>query len=395
VLLMIFLAVVAATWTAFTEADLVVRASGRVRPATPRGMAADDVSDQISCEVGGRVVEVCVDEGDEICKGDVLLRLDTQHVDNQIAALEQTIRAEQEEFDKLGHLEKLKARQHEASQKKLQAELAEAEEEVRLAKQCQVRDVQMAKLELSEAQDREARARKLAASGAVTEQTLLEAVTRLGRAKETLLKAEIPIEEGALETLRRSLDLSVKQWEVQRKDSEITRRLKQGVLEADLLKLANLRLQRDQAVVSALADGVVTTVDVKAGDILEPGKVGLTTARQRGLEFEVTVPNPDMADLRAGLPAKIKLDAYDYQTYGTLNGNVVFVSPDSEVVDGPGGQQSAVYTVHIDLSEETLRRGVHRGQVKLGMTGKAEIVTDRESILMLLAKKIRQSISLG
>jgi hypothetical protein len=39
--------------------------------------------------------------------------------------------------------------------------------------------------------------------------------------------------------------------------------------------------------------------------------------------------------------------------------------------------------------------GEVRGKVKLGIAGQAEIVNAQESILSLLVKKIRQSISLG
>ena len=59
------------------------------------------------------------------------------------------------------------------------------------------------------------------------------------------------------------------------------------------------------------------------------------------------------------------------------------------------GRQVALYKVKIMLEQEDLCRGDLRGQVKLGMTGQAEIVTDQESILMLLVRKIRQNISLG
>jgi hypothetical protein len=54
-----------------------------------------------------------------------------------------------------------------------------------------------------------------------------------------------------------------------------------------------------------------------------------------------------------------------------------------------------MYKVKIALSQETLEQGEYRVPVKLGMTGLAEIVTDEESLLVLLTRKIRQSISLG
>ena len=109
----------------------------------------------------------------------------------------------------------------------------------------------------------------------------------------------------------------------------------------------------------------------------------------------MTVPNSDIAHLRAALPSRIKLDAYDYQQYGTLAGTLKALAPDSEVMEGAEGTQVALYRVEISLSQDQIGRGEHRGQVKLGMTGQAEIVTDQESILMLLVRRVRQSISLG
>jgi hypothetical protein len=55
----------------------------------------------------------------------------------------------------------------------------------------------------------------------------------------------------------------------------------------------------------------------------------------------------------------------------------------------------ATYTVRIALERDTLGRGRFRGRVKLGMAGQADIVTGQESLLSLLVKRIRQSISLG
>lgn len=45
--------------------------------------------------------------------------------------------------------------------------------------------------------------------------------------------------------------------------------------------------------------------------------------------------------------------------------------------------------------DHTARRRDFRGQLKLGMTGQPEIVTQRESLLSILIHGIRRSISLG
>jgi hypothetical protein len=61
----------------------------------------------------------------------------------------------------------------------------------------------------------------------------------------------------------------------------------------------------------------------------------------------------------------------------------------------PAGQHTVTYVVKIQLEGEGTGRGEFRGRVKLGMAGQAEIVTGQERLLTLLAKKIRQTISLG
>jgi multidrug efflux pump subunit AcrA (membrane-fusion protein) len=118
-------------------------------------------------------------------------------------------------------------------------------------------------------------------------------------------------------------------------------------------------------------------------------------ADQHGFRIDVAVGSDDVGHLCVGLPARIKLDAYDYQKYGTVTGRVVFVSPDSQIPDAPANLQCPTYRVKIALDAQEVGRDQLRGRIKLGMTGVAEIVTDQESILSLLIRSIRRSVSLG
>jgi hypothetical protein len=60
----------------------------------------------------------------------------------------------------------------------------------------------------------------------------------------------------------------------------------------------------------------------------------------------------------------------------------------------PASGATARYQVRIDLDGDEVGRGDLRGRIKLGMAGRAEIVTDRECPLSLLVRQIRQTISL-
>ena len=101
-------------------------------------------------------------------------------------------------------------------------------------------------------------------------------------------------------------------------------------------------------------DGIVTIGDVKVGDMLERGKPVVEIAAQQGFRFEAAVPSEEVGHLQVGMLARIKLDAYDYQRYGTVAGTVDSVSPDSSA---PVGEGAVTYTVKIVLLSDELGVG--------------------------------------
>src|SRR5262249_48407803 len=115
----------------------------------------------------------------------------------------------------------------------------------------------------------------------------------------------------------------------------------------------------------------------------------------KGFLFETLVASEEVGRLRVGQEVRIKLDAYNFQKYGTLQGKVLSISPDSMVADGPDGRRRISYLVRVMLEGDEVGQGDRRGRVKLGMSGLAEVVTGDESLLAILVKKINQSISLG
>ena len=383
----------ALVWSAATQADLVVRASGRVRPVTsPMKVFYESSGEVLSGSVGGRVVEVRVHEGQEVRGGDVLIRLDAERLDNEIVKRQRAIQAGEDKLADLVRQEQLLAEQFAASTAKAEAELAQGREEVRQVKSRQAADVRLAELERQNAQHEEAQMRELLARQLIARDDHRKALARAREAQERLDKARLPVDAGRVEVLRRALELAVKDYAVRRQELQSEQGGKQAEIEALRIELANLRLAREQAVIRAPMDGIVTIGDVKVGDILEQGKPVVEIAAQQGFHFEAAVPSEDVGHLQEGMPARIKLDAYDYQRYGTVAGTTVSISPDSSA---PVGEGAVTYTVKIVLQSDELGRGDYRGHVKLGMAGQVDIVTGQESLLRLLVKQLRQTISLG
>jgi multidrug resistance efflux pump len=392
VVLLVGLVGTALAWAGLAQADLVVRASGRVRPLdTPQRAFSAARGEVLSASTGGRVVEVFFQEGDRVQRGALLIRLATDHLDNDIAKQQRTIRAVEEELANLRHLEELTTGQLKAARAKADAEVTRAEEEVTQAEQSRTVDIRLAEVELESARAEEARGRRLAAANAAPLVDLEKAVTRLREAKQKLAKARLPVAVERIQVARQARQEVESEYTVKRKELELRRQVKEGELARAKLDLANRQLEREQAEIRAPIAGIVTRGDIKVGDVLPADKPVVEIARQTGFLFEVTVPSEDLGHLQVGMPARIKLDPYDYQYYGTLGGTVCFLAPDSGLDQG---QSRATHIVRIALEGDQVGQGEFQGQVKLGMSGQVDIVTGQESLLALLVKRIRQTISL-
>jgi HlyD family secretion protein len=401
-LLLIALLAAALAWSALVQANLVVRAQGRVRPVgIPTRIFTPATIDR-----EGRVAAAPFDEGDLVHAGDLLVRLDTARIDNSIAKLERTIQASDDELVRLSALESSLKEQLDAARQKLRAELVQSQTNLARAVDHRASNIRHAQASVRATEDLYRRSLKLRDAQAVSEQDLMKAELELAQAQEKLVQAELPVDENQVIIAQRALELLDRDFSVRHSELEARKVVRQGEVEAARKELANLKLQRADAELRSPIDGVVVAGRVQPGDVLAPGKPVLEIARQNNNYFEALVASDDVGDLRVGMPVQIKLDAYDYQKYGVLAGTVTYLSPDSRVTDkrDAGAEMEsqakahsapAAFVVRVELHADEVGRGELRGRVKLGLSGTAEIVVGRESVLAVLVKRIRKTISLG
>ena len=385
------LLVAALIWAGLTTASLVVRSTGRVRPIdtplhifAPRGTRLD-----------GRVAAVRVHAGDTVRQGDVLLVFNTDLVDNEIAGHEHKIRACREELDELDHIAQRLASQYEAAHAKALAELTVGRTEVAQAQQRRQAEIRRAEIDLAAKRDQLRRSSKLVLDRAVTQAQLVEDQAKVRDAEQKLAVAKLPVDLGKLTVLEQAVELVEQDSAVRRAELQARRVVKRGEIDTSGKELANLRLEREQAVLRSPIDGVVVQGNPRVGDVVPAGDTVFEIARQQGFRFEVELASEDVGLLRPGMPAVIKFDAFDYQRYGTMAGKVSYLSPDSTPADPLQPKRSATFVVKIDLAGERVARGEYCGQIKLGMAGQAEIITERRSLLTVFLRRLRSSISLS
>lgn len=158
--------------------------------------------------------------------------------------------------------------------------------------------------------------------------------------------------------------------------------------------LAQRREQLAYTEVHAPMDGIVRNVRLTTeGGVARPGdEVLQIVPLDDALVVEAKVRPADIGFLKTGLPASVKLDAYDYAVYGSLEGEVSYISADTLVEETRAGDQP-YYRVQVRMHRGTLQGpGRARIDVQPGMTAQVEIKTGRQTVLRYLTKPILKTL---
>jgi adhesin transport system membrane fusion protein len=356
-------------WAYQAEIDQVTRGQGQI--------IASARTQIIQAPDGGVLEELLVREGAEVARGELLARLDKTKVEagfreaeSRVAALSATVsrlraevfggepsfHAETKGFPlfQQNQLDLLKKRQGGLQQEKKALE--------------RMRSLALRELNMTE---------PLLASGDVS----MTDVLRLQRQVADL--------EGQL-TNRQSKYLQEAQADLNKAEEELSAARQTLVQRKD--QLANTELR-------APLNGTVKNVRVTTrGGVLRPGDELMQIVPQEvDLIVEAKVKPSDVAFLAPGLDVAVKIDAYDYTIFGSLDGTLTYLSADTLSEDLKQGEQ-AYYRVQVqtDASGFLQRQGKSMS-LQPGMTATIEVKTGQNTVLRYLIKPIIKTLdeSLG
>ncbi|CAN5450980.1 HlyD family type I secretion periplasmic adaptor subunit [soil metagenome] len=149
----------------------------------------------------------------------------------------------------------------------------------------------------------------------------------------------------------------------------------------------------ERTTVTAPLRGTIKDVRVNTiGGVIQPGeKILEIIPLEDKLLVEGKVKPSDVAFLRPGLPATVKISAYDYGIYGGLKGHVKLISPDTLTDEGKantGRPDSAYYRVQVLTDSNALDVAGKHLPIIPGMTATMEIRTGEKTVLEYLLKPI-------
>ena len=167
-------------------------------------------------------------------------------------------------------------------------------------------------------------------------------------------------------------------------------------LEAEL-DMARHKLEAQQSILAhtdivAPVAGIVKYLKLNTlGGVLRAGDELMQISPTQGdLILEVKVSPVDIGQLELNMPVSIKLDAFDYSIYGSLDGTLSYISSDT-LTEQTEGESHSYYRAQISVDTNSKNFKFASTDLKPGMTSTVDIQTGKRTVLHYLSKPITRA----
>ena len=348
-------------WSSWAILDEVTVGTGKITPSTHAQV--------IESLDGGIVSALMVKEGDIVERGQMLARLDPTRFQSNYGEAA------------------ARARALRASSERLRSELTG--EPLRFSAE----SMREPELVARERQLYESRRRNLDETVANLQQALKLVNAELKMTQPLVARGAasdvevIRLQRQATE-LKGKIDEARNQFAVRAREEQVKNN---ADLDAQLQVMAGKADQLDRATIFSPVRGIVKDIQVTTvGGVLQPGgKLMEIVPLEDQLLVETRINPRDIAYIRPGLPATVKVTAYDSSIYGNLEGTVEIVSPDT--LQDEVRRDQFYYRVYVRTKTAELEnRNGKRFPILPGMVANVEIKTGQKSVLDYLIKPLNK-----
>jgi adhesin transport system membrane fusion protein len=352
-------------WAALFEIDQIVRAQGQIIP--------QEKTQIIQAADGGVVTELRVSEGDTVHKGQVLAVLEGERaragvdeISNRIAGLHITrLRAMAEATGKKVHFR---------GYDKSHPDLVQAQNQLHLQNQSTLQKDETALAEqLRLAQAEFDLVQRLYDKGDISYIELMRTQRGVVDARQKL--------QGVKEKYK-----SDARREIAKIEEEIT---------SQRSKLQERQSVLDHTEIQASLEGVVKSLRINTlGGVLRSGdELMQISPTSGGYIIEAKINPADIGQLQVGMPVTVRLDAFDYSIYGSVSGQLSYLSGDTLTEQGLDGRAQVYYRAKVLINDFSPVYRIQAKDVKAGMTASLDILTGRRSVLVFITKPIMRAFS--
>ncbi|OKH51471.1 HlyD family secretion protein [Calothrix sp. HK-06] len=388
-LLVIFTAIVV-PWAMLSKVDEVGSARGKLEP---KGKTFE-----LDAAVAGEVAEIKVKEGETLKQGQVLVKLESDLTRTELQQAQAKLEGQ---MNRLSQLQLMKNQlqggtiltQQQQGKAIAAAQLAKIEEtRQKLEHNKKQRDIASARL-VRDNKEVE-RYRRLVGDGVVAEvqvvsQQRIADTTRedLNQASSNMQQAQAQLkaqQEQYQGTLRdNQLTLLGIQRQIKDLDSQIASLL--GEINQTKQQINGLNFQLQRREIRSPINGILFQLPIeKPGAVVQPGQLVAQIAPQNvPLVLRADMPSQESGFLQVGMPVQVKFDAYPYQDYGIVEGQVTWISPNSKMAQTP---QGAIQTFELEVTLHQLHIQTKDKRIALtpGQTATAEVIVRQRRVIDFL-----------
>jgi HlyD family secretion protein len=434
--LLVSFAFVVLPWTTFSQVDETGNARGRIEPLGK--------TRKLDTQVGGSVVGVKVKEGDSVRVGQVLVELesdvlktDLQQARTKLEGYQNRLvqfellkneilltNSVQEQQNKSQELEKLaqvnqaqqdlsakestynsqkveklalvdQAKQnidttktiHKLATTRLVQDQVEAERYQQLHNQGVVPLIKVVELDKT-TQESQQLQEKAHSDAKQAELRFKEETSRyqtiINQAKAEIEQAKLRLQEqrSSYKSVVETGKLAVLKNQQQLKDIQTQVAELRSLIAQSRSEIRSLNLQLQQRIIRSPINGVIYELPIeKPGAVVQVGQeIARIAPSNSDYILKAQMPSQESGFLKVGMPVKIKFDAYPFQDYGVVQGQVRWVSPDSKVVETSQGNIE-VFDVEVTLDKPYIETGDKRILLTPGQTATAEVIIRQRRVI--------------
>jgi HlyD family secretion protein len=385
------LLIIAVLWSIFGSLDRIVVASGKVATRTPMLVMQPFTT--------SRIQQVRVKTGDHVKKGQLLVAFDPAFAQADVAALQHKVESLEAQVARLeaelgGGT--FAARQGDGAARFTQAQIFN-QEMADHAAQLKQRESRIAALNALIQTNQQSR------PGIQAQRDMANRVVEI---QERLHKQQAAAELDVMRARSAAVDIDLKLKNLIGDSGKLTEQRIEALQERnaylekwrsdhnqELVKarqdladasetLNKAHRMKDFASMTAPVDGTVLEVaDRSTGSVLREAETLVTLVPDGAdLYVEANTPSRDVGYLKVGDQVRVKLEAYPFQQYGTLDGVLDVISADSITVKTGEEQSQPVYRVHVRLFDKPADLAARGIRIRPGLVASAEIKTGKRSI---------------
>jgi HlyD family secretion protein len=326
---------------------------------------------QVGSKVGGRVIEVAVEEGQTVKAGASLVRFEVDELKSQRVQAQAEVMQAQADLSRLEHgyrPEEIAQAEATAREQRAMYDAAKSGPRVQELQQAQA-DYDAAVADAANAEATYKRMQMLIRGETISKQQYDDALAKrdaMAQKAESARQHLKMLQEG---TRKEDLQAAEQRYVQAQAAADMTRR---GYRKEDIAgargrlaqaeaRVKELDARLREAELDAPADGVIETVSVRAGDLVPAGRIVLTMLEPSQLWVRIYIPETELGRVKVGQAATVEVDSFRGRQFaghvGQIGSQAEFLPRNVQTRDD---RQHQVFgaKVYVDNPDGVLKSGM-------------------------------------